>query len=67
MSEVRYPEEPIEGICWDGRDLVLVAEGGAIFRIVEKTWRARTPIAKSARKAGCGNLALQVWQVTRAD
>jgi hypothetical protein len=42
-SEVRYPAEPIEGICWDGRDLVLVAEGGAIFRITEKTWRAAPP------------------------
>ena len=40
LSEVRYPVAQIEGICWDGRDLVLVAEGGAIFRIAEKTWRA---------------------------
>ena len=32
LSEVRYPVVQIEGICWDGRDLVLVAEGGAIFR-----------------------------------
>ena len=30
-SEVRYPIEQIEGMCWDGRDLVLVAEGGPIF------------------------------------
>jgi len=39
LSEVRYPSEQIEGVCWDGRDLVLVAEGGGIFRIAEKTWR----------------------------
>ena len=29
ISEVRYPAAQIEGICWNGRDLVLVAEGGA--------------------------------------
>ncbi len=48
LSEVRYPVAQIEGICWDGRDLVLVAEGGAIFRIAEKTWRASPPRRPSA-------------------
>ena len=24
---------PIEGIAWDGRDLVLVAEGGRLYRL----------------------------------
>jgi hypothetical protein len=52
VSEVRYPTAQIEGICWDGRDLILVAEGGAIFRIAEKTWRASPPGAKPARKSG---------------
>ncbi len=41
--EVRYPAAQLEGICWDGRDLILVAEGGGIFRIKEKTWRASPP------------------------
>jgi hypothetical protein len=40
-SEVRYRAAPVEGVCWDGRDLVLAAEGGAIYRIAEKTWRDR--------------------------
>ena len=43
IGEVRYPAAPIEGICWNGRDLVLVAEGGAIFRIAEKSWRDSVP------------------------
>ncbi len=42
-SEVPYPAAQFEGICWDGRDLILVAEGGGIFRIKEKTWRASPP------------------------
>jgi hypothetical protein len=37
-SEVRYPARPIEGIAWDGRDLVLVAEGGGLYRLAETTW-----------------------------
>jgi hypothetical protein len=40
-GEVRYRAAPVEGVCWDGRDLVLAAEGGAIYRISEKTWRER--------------------------
>jgi hypothetical protein len=51
MSEVRYAAARIEGICWDRRDLILVAEGGPIFRIREKTWRNSPPGAKASRKA----------------
>jgi hypothetical protein len=40
LAEVRYAAAPIEGITWDGRDLVLVAEGGALYRLTETTWRA---------------------------
>ena len=29
IGEVRYPAVQIEGVCWDGRDLVLVAEGAS--------------------------------------
>ncbi len=43
ISEVRYPAAQFEGICWDGRDLILVAEGGGVFRIAEKTWRGSPP------------------------
>jgi hypothetical protein len=38
-GEVRYESLPIEGITWDGRDLVLVAEGGGFYRVAEKAWR----------------------------
>jgi hypothetical protein len=43
LAEVHYPSEPIEGVCWNDSDLVLVAEGGAIYRIAEKTWRDAKP------------------------
>jgi hypothetical protein len=55
VSEVRYPATQIEGICWDRRDLMLVAEGGGIFRISEKTWRAARPSATPARKGAVGS------------
>ena len=49
LGEVRYESLPIEGIGWDGRDLVLVAEGGGFYRLSEKTWRARSP--RESRRA----------------
>ncbi len=49
ISEVRYPAAHVEGICWDGRDLILVAEGGGIFRISEKTWRPSPSDKKGVR------------------
>jgi hypothetical protein len=52
VSEVRYPPSPIEGIAWDGRDLVLVAEGGGFFRLSEQTWRAAPPKQPNARSRG---------------
>ena len=42
LAEVRYESSSIEGIGWDGRDLILVAERGGFFRLSEKTWRARS-------------------------
>jgi hypothetical protein len=41
MAEVRYDAMPIEGITWDGRDLILAAEEGrGLYRLTEATWRA---------------------------
>jgi hypothetical protein len=40
IAEVRYEPAPVEGISWDGRDLILVAEGRGLFRLSETTWRA---------------------------
>lgn len=48
-SEVRYPAAQVEGVCWNRRDLVLVAEGGAIFRISEKTWQESPPRRSSPK------------------
>jgi hypothetical protein len=50
--EVRYPAAQVEGVCWNDRDLVLVAEGSAIFRISEKTWRESPPRRSSAKGDG---------------
>jgi hypothetical protein len=52
VSEVRYHSQAIEGIAWDGLDLVLVAEGGGLYRLAETTWRqprraTSTPPARS--------------------
>ena len=49
VSEVRYDPLQIEGVTWDGRDLILVNEGGGTHRIAEPAWsrpaRASTPRA----------------------
>jgi hypothetical protein len=50
LGEVRYPAMPVEGVCWDGRDLVVVAEGGGIYRIAEKTWRGPLSGRSSPRR-----------------
>ncbi len=40
VAEVRYDSLPIEGITWDGRDLILAAEEGrGLYRLTEATWR----------------------------
>jgi hypothetical protein len=47
VAVVRYKAVPVEGIAWDGADLRLVAEGGAFYRLQEKTWRT-APGSKSS-------------------
>lgn len=43
-AEVRYASLPIEGVAWDGRDLVLAAEEArGLFRLREAAWRAAAP------------------------
>jgi hypothetical protein len=39
VAEVRYPSLPLEGIAWDGENLVLVAERGGLYRLPEQKWR----------------------------
>ncbi|QEH32880.1 hypothetical protein OJF2_13650 [Aquisphaera giovannonii] len=39
LAEVPYPPAPIEGVTWDGDDLLLVSEGRGIDRIAASTWR----------------------------
>ena len=41
IAEVRYLPLPIEGVTWDGRDLILVAEEArGLYRLREAAWRA---------------------------
>ncbi len=41
LAEVRYETVPIEGITWDGGDLILAAEESrGLSRLTEATWRA---------------------------
>jgi hypothetical protein len=41
VAEVRYPPHPIEGVAWDGRDLILAAEEArGLYRLREAAWRA---------------------------
>ena len=41
LAEARYPPQPIEGVTWDGRDLILVAEEArGLYRLREAAWRA---------------------------
>jgi hypothetical protein len=50
LAEVRYATLPIEGIAWDGRDLVLAAEDArGLFRLRERAWR---PVAPKAPRSG---------------
>lgn len=53
VAETRYASRPIEGVAWDDRDLILVAEGGPLYRITEKTWRANrvSPAATPGKSA----------------
>jgi hypothetical protein len=48
-GEARYQSSPIEGVCWDAEDLVLVAEGGGFYRISAQTWRASLRPESTAR------------------
>ena len=42
LAEVRYASLPVEGIAWDGRDLILAAEGArGLYRLRERVWRAK--------------------------
>ncbi len=41
LAEVRYAQLPIEGIAWDGGDLILAAEEArGLYRLHERAWRA---------------------------
>jgi hypothetical protein len=50
VAEVRYASLPIEGITWDGRDLILAAEQArGLFRLREAAWRTAAPRAALTR------------------
>jgi hypothetical protein len=39
VAEIRYDARPIEGVTWDGLDLILVSEGSGLDRLSEATWK----------------------------
>jgi hypothetical protein len=59
QAEVRYAPSSVEGITWDGGDLLLVSEGGGIDRIAEATWKGGTgpqpPHSPSRSAKGAGS------------
>jgi hypothetical protein len=49
IAEAAHDRQSIEGISWDGGDLLLVSEGGGVYRIPEASWKYRaTPSGPSA-------------------
>ena len=50
LAEVRYGPSSVEGIAWDGFDLILVSEGGGIDRVSESAWKSNTFHAKTQGK-----------------
>jgi hypothetical protein len=52
LAEVRYAQLPIEGIAWDGGDLILAAEEArGLYRLRERAWRANQDGARTKAKA----------------
>ena len=52
LAEVRYDTLPIEGVTWDGLDLILAAEEGlGLYRLSESTWRASARSEPAPRPA----------------
>lgn len=39
LAEVRYRGRGVEGVCWDGEDLIVVSEGQGVDRIASATWK----------------------------
>src|SRR5262249_54900485 len=55
VAEVRYESLPIEGIAWDGQDLILAAEGKGLYRLSEPTWRAAAARRESTARSPRSN------------
>jgi hypothetical protein len=43
IGAVRYEADQVEGIAWEGDDLILVGEGRGLYRIPSSAWRASRP------------------------
>jgi hypothetical protein len=51
LAEIRYQPQPIEGIAWEGRDLILAAEQGrGLYRLSQANWRAAIAGGGDARR-----------------
>ncbi len=50
LAKLHYTPRPIEGIAWDGRDLILAAEDGqGLFLLTEARWRTHLTGAAAPR------------------
>jgi len=51
VGEVRLKgKTQVEGIAWDGRDLILASEHGGMERLAEDVWKSSRPGAKRERR-----------------
>jgi hypothetical protein len=58
LAEIYYDPLPIEGIAWDGPDLVLAAEEGrGLYRLSRATWLAATSRGAAAPESSCAGAA----------
>jgi hypothetical protein len=51
IAEVRYKPSSVEGVAWDGLDLILASEGRGLARVSEAAWRRGTRVPERASKA----------------
>ncbi len=51
LASVRYDSLPVEGVAWDGMDLILVSEGRGVDRMTQAAWKRHTTTPAPRRSA----------------
>jgi hypothetical protein len=67
VAEVRYDPSSVEGIAWDGLDLILVSEGRGVDRVAEAVWKSSTFHAKDAALDDVSRKDAALEDVSRKD